>query len=190
MRRRSQSAGNDGATWRPSSLSRSDRVKKARVEAIARQGGLCWWCDMPLDEDGPEPITAEHLRPRNTGGGNGRENIRAAHFGCNRNRGSHEDGPFEAYIHLRRACYLRSVGLYAQMPWRTTEGDGRREREIPNFGYDHDGVGRLWAPQFGLVFGLVGHDRAETYAAVRHGRRVHVVPIVDSSATTAAEASP
>jgi hypothetical protein len=133
----------------------SARRRRIIAEALARQGGLCYWCDVPVGE-----ATAEHLTPRHLGGRFSRDNIVVACPGCNHNRGPH-DAPTETYVQMRRVTYLRAVGLYCEMPWRNG-----RSNEAPNFGYGPEGE-RLWAPQYGMVNGPPDTSRRQLFHLVR-----------------------
>ena len=78
-------------------------IQKKRTRAFERQGGRCWYCGAPMwraeDEEeffarynlsrkiaGVLQCTAEHLRARCDGGGNGKGNIVAACLYCNQTR--------------------------------------------------------------------------------------------------------
>ncbi len=47
------------------------------------QGGLCWWCDLPLGRD----KTVDHFIPRGQGGFTGVQNSVVAHGKCNNDKG-------------------------------------------------------------------------------------------------------
>lgn len=69
----------------------TNQVQKSRRSAFVRQGGMCHYCGCPMWLDGPPGpsflcCTAEHLRARCDGGGNGASNIVAACWFCNRTR--------------------------------------------------------------------------------------------------------
>lgn len=70
-------------------------LKVLRRAAFDRQGGLCYWCEQPMELEGrwnsPHLCTADHLRRRASGGGTVRNNIVAACRDCNNRR--HEDAP-------------------------------------------------------------------------------------------------
>lgn len=53
-----------------------------RETASKRQGGVCYWCDRPLDND----CTADHLTRLADGGRTNITNIVAAHAKCNNTR--------------------------------------------------------------------------------------------------------
>lgn len=69
----------------------TNQVQKSRRSAYARQGGKCYYCGCRMwlnDPPGPRALrcTAEHLRARCDGGGNGASNVVAACWFCNRTR--------------------------------------------------------------------------------------------------------
>jgi 5-methylcytosine-specific restriction protein A len=51
--------------------------QKKRPHILARDGGVCWICG------GLGADSVDHVVPRARGGGNGDENLRAAHLSCN-----------------------------------------------------------------------------------------------------------
>ena len=51
-----------------------ERIRPAILE---RDGGVCWICGL----DGADSV--DHVIPRNQGGGDTWDNLRAAHLGCN-----------------------------------------------------------------------------------------------------------
>jgi 5-methylcytosine-specific restriction endonuclease McrA len=63
---------------------------RARERAFSLQNGFCYYCGLPMGPSAEWPhrlaCTAEHLVARSDGGGNGPENIVAAHSFCNRVR--------------------------------------------------------------------------------------------------------
>lgn len=80
-------------------------IVKQRLRAAAQQGGLCYYCQLPLCEERTTDLasfaavhnittkqarrflcTAEHLLPKSDGGGNHPGNIVAACFHCNTTR--------------------------------------------------------------------------------------------------------
>lgn len=123
--------------------SNSTRFRRRRDEAAARQGYLCIWCDMPMENG---DLTGEHLLPRHMGGRTA-GNVAAAHFECNQQRGPREDGPSPAYVHMRQVQYLRAQGINSPKIYGWV-----RANEMPNFGLDLDG-NRIWAPQYGIIAG-------------------------------------
>ncbi|MDN4590254.1 hypothetical protein DBA29_17325 [Xenophilus aerolatus] len=63
------------------------RKQKHRRFAALEQRGLCIYCCRPMGRD----ATAEHLRPRCSGGTDRRSNIAAACHACNQARHSRSD---------------------------------------------------------------------------------------------------
>ena len=55
--------------------------------AIAHQGGICTWCDLPLPDD-LSLIEADHIHPVSKGGETSPENTAALHTACNRSKGA------------------------------------------------------------------------------------------------------
>ena len=55
-------------------------------DAIARQNGICTWCDLPLPDDLSE-IHADHIYPVSRGGETSPENTAALHAFCNMAKG-------------------------------------------------------------------------------------------------------
>jgi len=73
-------------------------LQRSRQHAFARQGGKCYYCGLPMwlaEPSGPQRLrcTAEHLKPRSEGGGNGPSNIVAACLHCNRTRHKRKHPP-------------------------------------------------------------------------------------------------
>jgi HNH endonuclease len=73
-------------------------TRPRREVVLERDGWICWLCEEPI-QDLPKTEawtnaygTADHIRPREWGGEDSYRNVRAAHFGCNRARGSRWDG--------------------------------------------------------------------------------------------------
>lgn len=120
------------------------RLQRFRREALAAQGGLCYWCDMPVEEHN---ATAEHLVPRNAGGKTRKTNIVAACFGCNHRRGPSSDPPSDKLIRQHRVEYLRKRARVMSYEYDEIRGAKYNHR---NFGRDPDGK-KIWAPQFGIV---------------------------------------
>ncbi len=56
-----------------------------RYRVWLRDGEICWLCGRRLSFD---EMTADHYIPKSKGGGNGIENLRAAHAECNQERGN------------------------------------------------------------------------------------------------------
>lgn len=97
-----------------------NRIRRYRVAAFARQGGRCFYCNLPMWDDGhrdefataldlaPElaallRCTAEHVRARQDGGRNRANNIVAACLDCNQARHRLPRAPTsEAYRRLVR----------------------------------------------------------------------------------------
>jgi hypothetical protein len=91
---------------------------KHRRSALARQGGMCFYCDLPF---APPPVegsrpsrvvrsllpTAEHLHARCDGGADVESNIVAAHALCNSRRHARKNPPppeiFRALVQRRVA---------------------------------------------------------------------------------------
>ena len=65
-----------GSTWRWRNV--------IRPAILARDNGVCWICG----QDGADSV--DHVIPRNQGGDDNPDNLRAAHLGCNvkRERGA------------------------------------------------------------------------------------------------------
>jgi len=66
------------------------RLKQIRSAKSRQQGGLCYWCGLPMLPVAaiadPQRCTADHLVPSARGGKTIWHNIVAAHFRCNQNR--------------------------------------------------------------------------------------------------------
>ena len=56
-------------------------------DAIARQGGICTWCNLPLPDD-LNQIHADHIYPVSRGGETSPENTAALHATCNIQKGA------------------------------------------------------------------------------------------------------
>ena len=56
-------------------------------DAIARQGGICTWCSLPLPDD-PQQVHADHIYPVSRGGETSPENTAALHAVCNMAKGA------------------------------------------------------------------------------------------------------
>ncbi|MBB1493197.1 HNH endonuclease [Paracoccus sp. MC1854] len=94
-------------------------LKKIRRMKMMAQGGRCYYCGLPMWDDGIAPVaqahsrsgllprmlrcTAEHLQPRSEGGANTAENIVAACLYCNnsRHRKKHPLSPAAHRAHVR-----------------------------------------------------------------------------------------
>lgn len=63
------------------------RYRRNRARVLAEEP-LCWICGRPGTPD--DPLTADHVIPRNQGGSHDRTNLRAGHLSCNSSR---KDGP-------------------------------------------------------------------------------------------------
>lgn len=93
--------------WRerfPEEARRHDSLRRARKigaaigepftnsEIFERDGWVCGLCDEPIDRDlrHPEPGSAslDHVLPLSRGGAHSRENVQAAHLGCNLAKGA------------------------------------------------------------------------------------------------------
>src|SRR5688572_13936513 len=67
-------------------------LRTLRTRAFRAQGGLCWWCKMPMldppdvPETDPLRTSADHLIPLHAGGQTVPGNIVAAHRKCNAER--------------------------------------------------------------------------------------------------------
>jgi hypothetical protein len=77
-----------------------NQARHNRKKASKRQGGFCFWCEVPLVQPtqgthSDRQCTAEHLIPRAKGGTNDKLNIVAACQRCNGNRG---DQPIEQWL--------------------------------------------------------------------------------------------
>ena len=76
---------------------RKTRRRRARIggkkprrflpDAIARQNGICTWCNLPLPDDLSE-IHADHIHPVSKGGETSLENTAALHAACNLAKGA------------------------------------------------------------------------------------------------------
>lgn len=69
----------------------ASQLQRSRLNAFNRQGGRCYYCNLPMWLDGqagPSPLrcTAEHLTAHSEGGKAGQANIVAACWHCNRTR--------------------------------------------------------------------------------------------------------
>lgn len=62
-------------------------------ELAARDGWVCWLCELPVDPDAPAGTpgapTVDHVVPRSRGGTSDPSNLRLAHRRCNGARGRH-----------------------------------------------------------------------------------------------------
>jgi len=93
----------------------ASEIARNRDVAAERQDWLCCYCGMPMGGEGSPyasalttmgrrfSVTAEHLQSRKDGGGDGTENIAAAHDICNRRRHRcKKPAPSECYgAHVR-----------------------------------------------------------------------------------------
>lgn len=61
------------------------RHRTARALTLAEEH-VCWICGRPGTTD--DPLTADHVVAHSAGGADDRENYRAAHASCNRQRGN------------------------------------------------------------------------------------------------------
>ena len=63
-------------------------LKTKRRRAAARQGGLCYWCHLPMNEEPNSPlqVSLDHLVPKHDGGTSRAGNCVAAHRKCNSER--------------------------------------------------------------------------------------------------------
>lgn len=69
----------------------ASQLQRSRLHAFNRQGGRCYYCNLPMWLDGqagPPQLrcTAEHLTAQCEGGKDGQSNIVAACWHCNRTR--------------------------------------------------------------------------------------------------------
>ena len=96
-------------------------ISRLRSLAFHKQGGLCYYCDLPMFEiDSTEfcsrwnlttrqakqfLCTAEHLVPRCEGGKDSRANIVAACWRCNQTRHRRKDPPSPERWKQIRACW-------------------------------------------------------------------------------------
>lgn len=83
---------------------RAHHLQFLRRAACRDQGGLCFYCLLPMRGD----VTAEHLQARQKGGKDSRENVVAAHSRCNSQR--HQLFPFEAPEPMTYANLIALVG--------------------------------------------------------------------------------
>lgn len=89
---------------------RAQHLRSLRRAACREQGGLCYYCLLPMRSD----VTAEHLQARCDGGKDTRENIVAAHRLCNSRR--HQLFPVEppeamAYANLVTLAKVAGIDL-------------------------------------------------------------------------------
>lgn len=54
---------------------------------VARQGGICPWCESPLPRD-PYAAEVDHVAPESNGGSDRLENLQALHPYCNKSKGN------------------------------------------------------------------------------------------------------
>ena len=76
----------------------TSQIQRSRKTAFGRQQGKCYYCDLRMWLDGPAGpsalrCTAEHLKPRSQGGGDGPSNIVAACLHCNQTRHKRKKPP-------------------------------------------------------------------------------------------------
>lgn len=74
-------------------VGRNARRRRNRAARIAeRDGWVCWICGYGIDRWRVNPdrrsLTLDHVLPLRFGGGDGDDNLRAAHKWCNNTRGS------------------------------------------------------------------------------------------------------
>lgn len=73
---------------------RSAVTRRTRLRILERDGWHCYLCDRPIDRAraGTDPLAAsvDHVWPTAMGGPDDENNLRAAHLGCNLEKG---DGP-------------------------------------------------------------------------------------------------
>lgn len=113
------------------------RLKRSRISAFREQGGRCYYCNQPMWEVNPEAFaskrgltlrqakqlrsTAEHLVARSEGGDDGRSNIVAACWQCNRLR--HRPRRAKAPEDWRHVCRKRvSAVRWRERPKSTSGG--------------------------------------------------------------------
>lgn len=89
------SEGQRGRTWVKSRVSEQAWQRAFRSDAASAQGGLCRYCRVPLSA---QNISADHLKPRRSGGTTQRENIKAACRDCNFVKGSLSEKVFISAI--------------------------------------------------------------------------------------------
>lgn len=76
---------------------KSYRWKELRAKVLSEESH-CWLCGLPLDFDAPPRTrwspSVDHRIPRSLGGDMfDRDNLRAAHYGCNAGRGRRDPTP-------------------------------------------------------------------------------------------------
>lgn len=84
------------------------RIQVLRRRAFERQGGLCWYCAVPMWLVSPDELpssspsqrtaerlrcTAEHLVPKSEGGRDTDKNVAAAYAHCNQTRHKRKTPP-------------------------------------------------------------------------------------------------
>lgn len=94
---------------------------RARERAFKSQNGLCHYCGRPMapSADWPHRLacTAEHLVAKSDGGGNGPENIVAAHAFCNRVRHARKH-PMSQPEYLKHVQRRVAAGKWLRIPGR------------------------------------------------------------------------
>ena len=70
-------------------MSRNHR-RNILVKMFNEQGGVCPYCSEPmtLTKNFNNTATIEHIRPKSKGGSNDHENLMAACYSCNQDRGN------------------------------------------------------------------------------------------------------
>ena len=64
-----------------------EKPRRWLPDAVARQGGICTWCSLPLPDD-LSAIHADHIYPASRGGETSPENTAALHAACNMAKGA------------------------------------------------------------------------------------------------------
>lgn len=90
----------------------SDRLRRARDEALLRQKGRCFYCKSPLTAN---LATSDHRVPASKGGTVCRENIAAACYSCNQVKADLPENYFFKLITAKTPP--RRGGIAMQMLW-------------------------------------------------------------------------